>query len=301
MRHVALSLLVATAMMMSGCVEFFTPQADDLDDTQTDETGDDTSQSGDAGDSTSADDGTGSGSGSGSGSSGSSGGSGSTEPEPTENETEEPDEPEAAPPNEQLQDSPEDIDRPGEYAMLPKGNANSAVTTQVPTWSDDARWTHRTKTYAGTSCDQKTTVVGSDTFYEVPVFLVDQEVSNCGERGGQTADDQPRWKDHLMKINEDGCVDHELVFPLEDAKRWRYRPCSSNTTIDVTLDYKPNYLYNLKSVAAWHVMMTYASGSLTIEKWYGIEAQNYLREEVWVEIEGVPTRMVETDLLSYSH
>lgn len=302
----AFALLVVLVIMTSslaGCIEFFTPQ-DPGEDGETDngtdsgtgsEGGAPGTQPTEPGGTTPSEpaqpsepggEPTG-GSGSGSGGSGSGSGSGS--------------ESEIAPPKEQRQSSPSEIDRPGEYALLPKGTSNSAASTPVPTWAKDQTWRYRSNVPAiAQSCvfkDEVTSV--ADTLFEVGVNRLTRTQVDCGERSGDKETGIARAHGDLMEVESDGYVEHELVFPLEDGKKWRYMR-KGNATVDVTVDHVAAHLWSGQLVEAWHVTLQYSTGSVRIEKWYGVEAENYLREEIWATIGSAPTLITEVDLVSYA-
>lgn len=188
-----------------------------------------------------------------------------------------------SPPQEQEKDDPDELRRPGDYALLPyRENRDTIVRLDVPAWKEGDRWTWTWDVLAPCQAGpggsevpfEYSDVVGPEaTVHDVPVYKVERTVT-CGEEV-ESVHDITFLQDHLVPIEDDGYVARLLLFPLEDGKRWVWMNGDGlNHTSEIT--YLPNYLWDGKVVVAWKVVTEHESGRFVQERVFSDTVDNLL-------------------------
>jgi hypothetical protein len=210
---------------------------------------------------------------------------------------------EAAAPPLQQRDHPEDLDRPGEFAILPKREGATDATWEVPTWEKGYWWRYENRHNEYHSlCDydnsapalaeqiiyQEVTDVGemtgSDPDWTLPVYELDttrictnQPITNLELNYSQ---------DHLTFVRDTeghrlhGYTAHKLLFPLEDGKQWVYVG-DNRRFYQAEVTYHPEYDFNGEPTEAWQVTVKFERSGRTIVEhtYYGVEVGWIIRQE----------------------
>lgn len=212
------------------------------------------------------------------------------------------------PPKEQRVDDPDDVDRPGEYALLEPAEKKSDATWKVPTWKTGDTWRYRHHIAAGTTCDPETEdeVTGTGTSWEVDVYHVERTEIDCKDGSTVGTKELEFTKSDLLEIAHNGYIEHVLLFPFEDGQRWVFarddgRGGASKAT--AIARYEANYQWpgTTELVKAWRVIVEYeGEGEVEVKYWVGVDQKNVLRREIWAEENGVATLWFSTTLESYT-
>ncbi|MBW3581621.1 MAG: hypothetical protein KY455_00840 [Euryarchaeota archaeon] len=196
----------------------------------------------------------------------------------TGNDTREP-----SPPQEQEKSNPDELERPGDYALLPyRKDRDTTVRLDVPEWKTGDRWTWTWDVLAPCQAGPG----GSEVPYEysdkvglmrwehgVAAYDVERTVT-CGEETA-SQHDLTFLEEHLVPIEDDGYVARLLLFPLEDGKRWIWMNGDGhNHTSEIS--YLPQYIWNGKVVTAWKVVSEHESGRFVQERVFSDHADNLL-------------------------
>ncbi len=198
------------------------------------------------------------------------------------------DPPTPAHPDDHRVESRDEIRCPGHYAILDPGGGN---TWEVPSWEEGDWWKYQ-RNQDGT-CHElfMETVSGTDTAWNQSIYVVDIEASDC-DGTLENAFAQNRTQHSLSEFagarwNEGsghGYINHNVVFPLNEGKRWAYMNAARNV-VDVDVSYRPNYLFGTEMVEAWYVHVEI--DQVEIDQWYGVEERNLLYEEWRTEAIGL--------------
>ena len=214
--------------------------------------------------------------------------------------------PRVAPPTEQFEERPEDIDREGEYALLERRTPHSEATWSVPAWPIDATWRyrHHVPTAPGTiACDPETAdkVLARANAWEIEVYRIERAQYDCSSDEVASTERFNHTVLDILQLDDDGYIEHAYFFPLEDGKRWRFMRLNG-VLVDVEATHEPGYLWSGGVAEAWLVEQVFpGQGDVHIKQWVGVDARNLLRKEVWAEDEsGVPLLVFTSELVSYS-
>lgn len=209
------------------------------------------------------------------------------------------DEPEPAPPGEQRKQRREDIERPGEYAITAEG---AGARWDVPAWKRDDTWRWRVLVAGGTQCaaEMEETVTGTTRDGDVPLYALDNRNYECDDATPYRESRLQRTAEHLTRYGADGYIDHELLFPLRDGKKWVYMN-SDEALTEAAVAHRPNHVFDLQVVEAWRVTFHYTGRchsdgdcqEITKQQWYGVDNQHLLKEEIYIDGAAAPAVVVE--------
>ncbi len=192
-------------------------------------------------------------------------------------------------PGEQQKDDPNAVLCPGEYAITDEGTGEG---WEVPEWDTGDWWRLEFHNYPGPPCSPsadysrpwyRETVQGSDTAngedWAVEVHEMEVTTALCMEES-MTSEELTRTKPHLNKIGEagKGYVEHELLFPLADGKKWVYRD-SNGDRVEAEVAYLGDFTAH---ESTWRIKMEH-------ENEQAPQITHYIDEDVgfWVQQEFV--------------
>lgn len=278
------ALLVATALILSGCL-----QVPEEDNSTAD--GDDDGLDGDQNTDEPRD----------SGKKGGNGDPGGNQTEEEDKECYDYDPPKAAPPQEQPVDSEDDIECAGQYTVTSEGSGES---WSVPQWQVDDWWRYEIEvSYTGGSqcMEEEITVLDdSQTSSDVPIYTVEIQRYTCeGEEQGDPTQEN-RTQDSLQRLHEDGYVDQKAIFPFGDGKSWVYMMKGNGNIVDMgPIEYDDSYEgYDgdpTTSVKAWHVEWELGeNGEVQYRQSWSPDVKYLLEEEMVTSGGGVTVEMTKT-------
>lgn len=203
--------------------------------------------------------------------------------------------------------STSDLRCPGNYVILDGGSGN---TWNAPTWEEGDWWYYEMEALNGQTMNMqcafryKETVMEINTSKDVPVYQLKKEIFDCDGEPAKNSNGEPaepqwinRTKESFMQLYSDGFIQHELIFPLVDDKKWKFRnqaKADDRRIVDANLAHQSNFVFDGASHEAWRVNLEWASVERTI--WWGVEEQHMLRDEIW----SGAILAARTDLLDHS-
>jgi hypothetical protein len=208
-------------------------------------------------------------------------------------------------PSTQRKDSVDEITRPGEYAEREKRPGSTDAQWTVPSWSTGDWW--RWKVGTGTNCiaELKETVTGTGNHLGVALYTLRNDNLHCGNGDVYKESSLNRTRAHLTRFAADGYIDHELLFPLADGKRWVYMNAGSEL-VELEVTHRPAYTFGLETVEAWQITSTFngrcnenGCDEITRHQWYGVAKKHLLKEEIYVNNAVAPSVVIELLASSY--
>lgn len=225
---------------------------------------------------------------------------------PSEPGTEEPErEPsDVAPPSEQRVADPSELEKPGQYAILPRASDAKDREWSVPDWTtgDTWIWENSSPFTPGDTTRDELEVIGSDEAWEIGVYEVEKIHT---DKDGDAREPEAAHYTHasLVELHDDGYIEHVHLFPLEDGKRWVYAvPAAGGGITKVTAEARhvPDHMWKTERIEAWSIRAEYEGDSnLEVRQWVGVDQKNLVHREFWADLEGVPTNIVSTTLETY--
>ncbi len=210
---------------------------------------------------------------------------------------------EIAPPSEQHEEDCRDVDRAGEWCERP-WTARSDRKSAAPLWRAGNRWRYEVEVplaAASMKCnmEHEDQVTGTGSSAGLAVYALDRIQFDHKECDGSVLRESPinYTRSDLLLVRDDGYIEHEFVFPLEDGKRWMYR-IAGNATVEAELRFVPGYRHGLSFVDAWQVSLLYSRNGIEVYKWFGEAAKHRLYEEMWADVDGVKTLVSKVTLTS---
>jgi hypothetical protein len=180
--------------------------------------------------------------------------------------------PRPAHPSEQEVSSEGDLRCPGHYLIQSTGTGE---TWQLPTWQVGDWWYYEHEGYdgVGTQCTyhSKETVIADDEgLYGVPIYFIEIKMFDCA---GEPLDHDPRIENRsqesLMLIQDDGFIQHNLLFPMREGKSWTYlaNSCRDGECTKVTVD---DISYSdgsgvLSGLEKWSLTWSFSGGSSEVD------------------------------------
>lgn len=210
----------------------------------------------------------------------------------TESPTPPPPADDPAPPGDREEDSPEDVDRPGEYALLPyRADRDEDARLEVPTWGAGWSWTwslwhvgQESIPGCGLPTSQRPgythAYAGTGQAEGIDVYTLEETGFDCaGETTRETTANASR--DHLLQVDPSGMVEWHWIFPFEDGKRWLYQN-SRGHNITVEMTWLEAYEHDGETVKAWRAVSTdtESDSNTTNTFWFGEAARNMLLREI---------------------
>lgn len=207
--------------------------------------------------------------------------------------------PRAVPPKEQKVDSKDDIRCAGQYTITNEGSGKS---WSVPEWEVDDWWHYESKAVVGgTACKQENRSVQDTTgkMFGLDIYTMEVEPLDCD--GEPEPDEDPfernRTQKDLMKIHDDGYVDHQVFFPLREGKSWVYMD-SIGRMIEVSgVSHEENYLHpemGLVEAWKWEWNTSTEDSEMDVEEVWGVQARNLIDRETTIEFNGYVITTQET-------
>lgn len=290
-----LALFLATALILAGCLQVPDEDSDTTDgDDDSDFNGDpqnETDLPRDPGD------------GNGDGTGGRPGGN-ETQEEDEDKECHEYEPPKAVPPEEHEVGSEDEIRCAGQYTIT---NEGSGETWAVPVWEVGDWWRYKIEvTYgAETQCQEEeiTVIDDSKTSSGVPIYTMEIQRYDCeGEEQGGPREEN-RTQDSLMRLQDDGYVDHQAIFPFQDSKSWVYMMSGNGNMVDMgPIEYDDSHpTSTTTTVEAWHVEWELGeNGEVEFEQTWAPDVKNILEEEMVTSAGGVTVTMTK-DLIDSNY
>jgi hypothetical protein len=180
--------------------------------------------------------------------------------------------PRPAHPSEQEVDTEAQLRCPGHYLIRSSG---SGETWQLPTWNVGDWWYYEHEGYdgVGTQCTyhSKETVISDDAgLHGVPIYSIEIEMFDCdGEPLDHDVRIENRSQDSLMLIQDDGFIQHNLLFPMREGKSWTYlaNSCRDGECTQVTVD-EVSYSDGsgvLSNLEKWSLTWSFTGGSNQVD------------------------------------
>lgn len=205
--------------------------------------------------------------------------------------------PSAVHPDEQRVATKDGLKCPGHYMILDEGDGE---TWDAPVWEVGDWWHYEHEGYDGvsTSCiyqSRERVVTDDDEVLGVPVYTLEIETFHCdGEPTGYEARTENRSQESLTLIEDDGFIDHRLVFPLKEGKDWSFvlqgcrdGECTQAETDDVSYNAGGGLL---SSGASWDIQWSFSGskGKVTFEQSYSLNKKNLQEETMWIDSIATP-------------
>lgn len=231
---------------------------------------------------------------------------GSPSPTPTQTRQDQP-----PPPDQQRVDDPDEVDRPGEYAILPRASDHKDESWSVPSWKKGDAWRYEHKVHAaaggGVTVEVTDKVSGTGTIWDTDIYLLTRTEHDCKAEGGDCERRLNFTQADLVEIEDNGYIEHTFVFPLQDGKRWVFARSDGKggvSKVHAEARHVPDYLWpgTTKQVEAWRIVLEYeGEGNVEQKYWVGVDQKNTLRREIWADSQGgVPQMVFSSTLKTYT-